>query len=75
MNAMDNTIAGAFSGESAYNVPPKGSLSQTKGQKGNKCGIGQAERRNDELSFLYIYLERHSYIFVIGFCYSYVFRD
>ena len=33
---MDKTIAGAFSGENAL-ASPKGSLSQAKGQKGNKA--------------------------------------
>jgi len=36
LNAVDKTIAGAFSGESAL-ASPKGSLSQAKGQKGNKA--------------------------------------
>ncbi len=63
MNAMDQTIAGAFSGESAKHAPPKGSLSQAKGQKGNKNGDCQAATRNTEYRSLFIYVESLSYIF------------
>ena len=37
MKAVDNTIAGVVSGESALDdASPKGSLSQAKGQKSNE---------------------------------------
>lgn len=36
MNAMDDTIAGAASGETVQDAAPKDSQSQAKGQKSNE---------------------------------------
>jgi len=36
MNAMDDTIAGAASGETVQDTAPKDSQSQAKGQKSNE---------------------------------------
>lgn len=60
MNAMDHTIAGAASGETAgFSAAPKGSLSQAKGQKSTK--------------YLFVMLISVSMTTII--CYSYDLRD